>query len=72
MKIADYDLVGALLAARHALEHKRVHGRLALTIDGLVQDGELVECIRRSVEAELYRRRDNLDEQLRSLGVDPD
>lgn len=72
MKIGNFPLVARAMAARDKLVKQRDSGKLVIMIDAEEQDAEMTEWIRPRVAAELNRRIDEIDEDLRGLGVDVD
>ncbi len=69
MKIGSFPIVARTIEARASLIKQRNVGRVDVVIDGTYQDMMMVERVRPVVQAELTLRIQELDEDLRQLGV---
>ncbi|MDP8995301.1 MAG: hypothetical protein M3N07_10055 [Pseudomonadota bacterium] len=63
-------MVARIVAARDRLIAARDEGRFGVTINGVLQDGEMVEQARPAIVATLERRIEELDADLKQLGVE--
>ncbi len=72
MRLADFDMVEALVSTRNHLIGQRDGGRPSIEISGRHQDPAMVEVVKPAITAELNRRIDDVDAQLARLGVEVD
>jgi hypothetical protein len=69
VKIGDFPLVETLVTARGQLVHLKDQGKIVIEIDGARMVHEFVETVRPAIKLELRHRIDQIDQQLRGLGV---
>jgi hypothetical protein len=67
VKIGDFPLVETLVTARGQLVHLKDQGKIV--IEGARMVHEFVETVRPAIKLELRHRIDQIDQQLRGLGV---
>lgn len=72
MKLGDFPIVEALVAARNHLIELRDHGGIDITISGQLQLPDFVEVVAPAIRLELGRRIAEIDTQLACYGVDID
>lgn len=71
MKLADFPMAEALISTRAYLLEQRNAGRVVIEIDQRRLAPNIAQRLRPAITAELDRQIDELDEELRKLGVDP-
>lgn len=69
MKIGNFPLVARAVTARLELVKKREQGKVEVVIDGVYQDQAMIERVKPAVASELMLRIQELDEDLRQMGV---
>lgn len=73
MRLADIERANSLMTKRQSLENDATLAAtsgLGVTIQGRYQDEAMLDAVRRSVVNEFNRRIAEVDEELRSLGVE--
>ena len=69
MKIGDFPLVETLVDCRSRLSDLKDKGRITIDIDGGPMSADLVQVIEPAIKLELRHRIDEINVQLRNLGV---
>ena len=69
MKLGDFPLVETLIDCRNRLIHQKDHGRISIEIDHNHMAPDLVQAVAPAIKLELRHRIDEIDEQLRGLGI---
>jgi hypothetical protein len=69
MKIGDFPLVETLIDCRNRLIHQKDHGRIVIEVDRNHMAPDFVEAVAPAVKLELRNRIEEIDLQLRGLGI---
>lgn len=69
MKLGDFPLVETLIDCRNRLKHQKDHGRISIEIDHNRMAPDIVQAVAPAIQLELRHRIEEIDVQLRALGV---
>jgi hypothetical protein len=69
MKLGDFPLVETLIDCRNRLIHQKDHGRICIEVDRNHMAPDFVEAVAPAIKLELRHRIDDIELQLRGLGI---